>query len=128
MKTVYFNVHDGLVFSEDSIAGEEALSQGRALKALAPDNVESWRLSYDVITQQVSVYGGIEKSNQQAAEQLTASTITKKAEENDSALLLRKNSEKNEAEAKLRRKQLLASKLAENPNLREQLISVTIPE
>ena len=117
MKTVYFNVHDGLVFSEDSIAGEEALSRGRALKALAPDNIESWRLSYDVVTRVVSVYGGVEKTNEQAAAQQTAEASARAIVEKDAGNLLMKNSEKTGALEKEARKQLLITKLAENPNI-----------
>ena len=117
MKTVYFNVHDGLVFSENSIAGEEALSRGRALKALAPDNIESWRLSYDVVTRVVNVYGGVEKTNEQAAAQQTAEASARAIVEKDAGNLLMKNNEKTEALAKEARKQLLITKLAENPNI-----------
>ena len=117
MKTVYFNVHDGLVFSEDSIAGEEALSRGRALKALAPDNIESWRLSYDVVTRVVNVYGGVEKTNEQAAAQQTAEASARAIVEKDAGNLLMKNSEKTGALEKEARKQLLITKLAENPNI-----------
>ena len=117
MKTVYFNVHDGLVFSENSIAGEEALSRGRALKALAPDNIESWRLSYDVVTRVVNVYGGVEKTNEQAAAQQTAEASARAIVEKDAGNLLMKNSEKTGALEKEARKQLLITKLAENPNI-----------
>ena len=117
MKTVYFNVHDGLVFSEDSIAGEEALSRGRALKALAPDNIESWRLSYDVVTRVVNVYGGVEKTNEQAAAQQTAEASARAIVEKDAGNLLMKNNEKTGELAKEARKQLLITKLAENPNI-----------
>ena len=111
MKTVYFNVHDGLVFSENSIAGEEAL------KALAPDNIESWRLSYDVVTRVVNVYGGVEKTNEQAAAQQTAEASARAIVEKDAGNLLMKNSEKTGALEKEARKQLLITKLAENPNI-----------
>ena len=121
MKTVYFNVHDGLVFSEDSIAGEEALSRGRALKALAPDNIESWRLSYDVVTRVVNVYGGVEKTNEQAAAQQTAEASARAIVEKDAGNLLMKNNEKTGALEKEARKQLLITKLAENPNINDLL-------
>jgi hypothetical protein len=127
MKTVYFNVHDGLVFSEDSIAGEEALSRGRALKALAPDNIESWRLSYDVVTRVVNVYGGVEKTNEQAAAQQTAEASARAIVEKDAGNLLMKNNEKTEALAKEARKQLLITKLAENPNIVD-LLARTRPQ
>ena len=122
MKTVYFNVHDGLVFSEDSIAGEEALSRGRALKALAPDNIESWRLSYDVVTRVVNVYGGVEKTNEQAAAQQTAEASARAIVEKDAGNLLMKNNEKTEALAKEVRKQLLITKLAEDPSITNLLV------
>ena len=121
MKTVYFNVHDGLVFSENSIAGEEALSRGRALKALAPDNIESWRLSYDVVTRVVNVYGGVEKTNEQAAAQQTAEASARAIVEKDAGNLLMKNNEKTGALEKEARKQLLITKLAENPNINDLL-------
>ena len=122
MKTVYFNVHDGLVFSENSIAGEEALSRGRALKALAPDNIESWRLSYDVVTRVVNVYGGVEKTNEQAAAQQTAEASARLTTDKDAGNLLIKNNEKTDALAKEARKQLLATKLAANPNIADLLV------
>ena len=121
MKTVYFNVHDGLVFSENSIAGEEALSRGRALKALAPDNIESWRLSYDVVTRVVNVYGVVEKTNEQAAAQQTAEASARAIVEKDAGNLLMKNNEKTGALEKEARKQLLITKLAENPNINDLL-------
>lgn len=121
MKTVYFNVHDGLVFSENSTAGEEALSKGRAFKALAPDNIESWRLSYDVVTRVVSVYGGVEKTEQQAIQQKNDEATSLAVNEKAAGNLSLKNNEKSEALAKEVRKQLLAQKLAENPNLQNDL-------
>jgi hypothetical protein len=109
MKTVYFATHDGLVLTENTVAGEEALRQGKAFKAETPD-VSSWRLSLNLVTKEVTVYGGVEKTEAQAITQKTTEATTLQATQNSSQQLLMKNNERDAARARELRKQLLASK------------------
>ena len=109
MKTVYFGTHDGLVLTENAIAGEQALYSGKAFKAETPD-ISSWRLSLNLVTKVVTVYGGVEKNDaqaiQQKADETTALRTAEKAAENLANKVMYKKAEQ-EKEA---RKQLLASK------------------
>jgi hypothetical protein len=109
MKTVYFGTHDGLVLTEDAVAGEQALSSGRAFKVETPD-VSSWRLSLNLVTKVVTVYGGVEKTEEQAVQQKATEATTLQATQNSAQQLAMKNNERNEARARELRKQLLASK------------------
>ena len=69
MHTIYFNTHYGLVFSENAVAGEEAVSQGRAIAVEVPENISTWRLSLNLATRTVVIYGGVEKTEEQAIQQ-----------------------------------------------------------
>lgn len=109
MKTVYFGTHDGLVLTEDAVAGEQALSSGRAFKAETPD-VSSWRLSLNLVTKEVTVYGGIEKTEAQAIQQQRDDAVALQRTQNAEQQLMMKNNERTDARAKELRKQLLASK------------------
>ena len=109
MKTVYFATHDGLVLTENTVAGEEALRQGKAFKAETPD-VSSWRLSLNLVTKEVIVYGGIEKTEAQAIQQQKDDAVALQRTQNAEQQLMMKNSERADARAKELRKQLLASK------------------
>lgn len=109
MKTVYFGTHDGLVLTENTVAGEEAVNSGRAFKVETP-NVSSWRLSYDVVTKEVTIYGGVEKTEEQAILQQSAEAKELQSAQNATYQLMMKDNEKNEVRAKELRKQLLASK------------------
>jgi hypothetical protein len=109
MKTVYFATHDGLVLTEDTVAGEEAVSSGRAFKAETPD-VSSWRLSLNLVTKEVIVYGGVEKNEAQAIQQKQDEAVALQSTQNSAHQLLMKNNERDGARAKELRKQLLASK------------------
>jgi hypothetical protein len=109
MKTVYFATHDGLVLTEDAVAGEQALSSGRAFKAETPD-VSSWRLSLNIVTKEVIVYGGVEKTEAQAITQKNDEARALQSTQNAEQILMMKNNERDNARAKELRKQLLASK------------------
>jgi hypothetical protein len=109
MKTVYFATHDGLVLTEDTVAGEEAIKSGRAFKAEAPD-VSSWRLSLDIVTKVVTVYGGVEKTEAQAIQQKVDEATALQLSNRTANSLENKNIEKRSAAEKELRKQLLASK------------------
>ena len=109
MKTVYFGTHDGLVLTEDAVAGEQALSSGRAFKAETPD-ISSWRLSLNLVTKVVTVYGGVEKNDAQAIQQKVGEDVTLRANEKTAETLMNKSNEKAAFVAKELRKQLLASK------------------
>lgn len=110
MKIVYFNTHDGLVFSENAVAGEEAVSQGRAIAAEVPENISTWRLSLNIVTRTVVIYGGVEKTEEQAIQQREQEASAVAAADREAAALLQKNNERDEARRKELRKQLLASR------------------
>ena len=109
MKTVYFATHDGLVLTENTVAGEEALRQGKAFKAETPD-VSSWRLSLNLVTKEVTVYGGIEKNDAQAIQQKAGEDTALRAAEKAAEDLKNKQIYKAAEREKELRKQLLASK------------------
>jgi hypothetical protein len=109
MKTVYFGTHDGLVLTEDAVAGEQALSSGRAFKIETPD-ISSWRLSLNLSTKVVTVYGGVEKNDAQAIQQKADEDTALRAAEKAAQILMSKNAERDAVRAKELRKQLLASK------------------
>ena len=57
MATLYFNTETNRVFSANAVTGDEAVSQGRAVKVTdAPDGIEQWRLSYDPSTKAVVTF------------------------------------------------------------------------
>jgi hypothetical protein len=110
MKTIYFNTHDGLVFSENAVAGEEAVSQGRAIAAEVPENISNWRLSLNIVTRTVVIYGGVEKTEEQAIQQKNNESNSAGLVDREAGALLLKNNERDEARKKELRKQLLASR------------------
>lgn len=110
MKTIYFNTHDGLVFSENALAGEEAVSQGRAIAAEVPENISNWRLSLNIVTRTVVIYGGVEKTEEQAIQQKNDESNAAGLADREASALLLKNNERDGARKKELRKQLLASR------------------
>ena len=57
MATYYFKVGTGEPFTDKVDAGDDAVARGHAVKATnAPDNVESWRMTYNFGTSSVDVY------------------------------------------------------------------------
>ena len=108
MKTVYFGTHDGLVLTENTVAGEQALSSGKAIKVETPE-VSSWRLSLNLITKEVIVYGGVEKTEAQAIQQKADEDTALRAAEKAARDLREKEAHKAEEIKKELRKQLLAS-------------------
>ena len=57
MATYYFKVGTGEPFTEKTDAGDDAVAKGHAVKVTnAPDNVESWRMTYNFGTSSVDVY------------------------------------------------------------------------
>tara|TARA_B100000929_G_scaffold242317_1_gene199739 strand:+ start:1313 stop:1597 length:285 start_codon:yes stop_codon:yes gene_type:complete len=74
MATLYFNTETNRVFSANAVTGDEAVSQGRAVKVTdAPDGIEQWRLTYDPSTKAVVTYAegkdeaGAQKDKEDAA-------------------------------------------------------------
>ena len=66
MATYYFKVGTGEPFTDKVDAGDDAVARGHAVKATnAPDNVESWRMTYNFSTNSVDVYED-GKSNEDA--------------------------------------------------------------
>ena len=59
MATYYFN-NKGEPATPFTVSGEEMVLKGRGIKAIAPDGIESWRLSYNLSTKVVDVaYEGL---------------------------------------------------------------------
>ena len=57
MATYYFKVGTGEPFTDKVDAGDDAVARGHAVKVTnAPDNVESWRMTYNFGTSSVDVY------------------------------------------------------------------------
>ena len=57
MATYYFRTGTGEPFTDKTDAGDDAVAKGLAVKAdNAPDNVESWRMTYNFSTNSVDVY------------------------------------------------------------------------
>ena len=57
MATYYFKVGTGEPFTDKTDAGDDAVAKGHAVKAdNAPDNTESWRMTYNFSTNSVDVY------------------------------------------------------------------------
>ena len=55
MATYYFN-NKGEPATPFTVSGEELVSKGQGIKAIAPDGIEAWRLSYDTAAKAVVVY------------------------------------------------------------------------
>ena len=59
MATYYFN-NKGEPATPFTVSGEELVSKGMGIKAIAPDGIEAWRLSYNLSTKAVDVaYEGL---------------------------------------------------------------------
>ena len=57
-RTYYFTLN-GEPFSENAETGDDAVSKGNAIKIDdVPDNIESWRLSINPETKELTVFGG----------------------------------------------------------------------
>ena len=57
MATYYFKVGTGEPFTDKADAGDDAVARGVAVKATnAPDNIESWRMTYNFSTNSVDVF------------------------------------------------------------------------
>ena len=62
MATMYFCTETGNPFS--------ANARGQAIKATnAPDNIAEWRMTYNFETNSVDVYGGTDKTDDEATQQ-----------------------------------------------------------
>jgi hypothetical protein len=55
MATYYFN-NKGEPCTPFTVSGEALVAAGQAIKAIAPDGIEAWRLSYNLSTKVVDVY------------------------------------------------------------------------
>ena len=63
MATYYFN-NRGEPATPFTVSGEELVSKGMGIKAIAPDGIESWRLSYNLSTKAVDVaYEGLSEED-----------------------------------------------------------------
>ena len=63
MATYYFN-NKGEPATPFTVSGEEMVLKGRGIKAIAPDGIESWRLSYNLSTKVVDVaYEGLSEAD-----------------------------------------------------------------
>ena len=100
MAIKYFNTFDGLILTDKTAAGEEAVRNGRAIAINCPDNIESWRLKANLTTSEVIVYGGTEKTEAQAIQQKADEDTAKAAREKEIADLRMALIEKQEEERK----------------------------
>jgi len=63
MATYYFN-NKGEPATPFTVSGEELVSKGIGIKAIAPDGIEAWRLSYNLVTKVVDVaYEGLSEED-----------------------------------------------------------------
>ena len=86
MATYYFN-NKGEPATPFTVSGEEMVSKGRGIKAIAPDGIESWRLSYNLSTKVVDVkFEGL--SNEDAEVKLKTDSDTLAQTEQDAAIAL----------------------------------------
>lgn len=100
MAIKYFNTHDGSILTDKTDAGQEAVNQGRAIAINCPDNIEHWRLKANLTTNQVIVYGGVEKNEAQAQLQRTAENTAETLAMKEKADLLLALMEKQEEDRK----------------------------
>jgi len=90
MAITYFNTHDGSVLTNDTVAGKEAVAQGRAVSAEVTENVESWRMRYDLNEKKAVIYAQ-GKTEEEAIKQKEEDDIKKsklEAEKNEIRLAL----------------------------------------
>jgi len=85
MATYYFRTGTGEPFTDKTDAGDDAVAKGLAVKAdNAPDNVESWRMTYNFSTNSVDVrYEGDDEATAQTkklADEEAAMTSDKEAD------------------------------------------------
>ena len=86
MATYYFN-NKGEPATPFTVSGEEMVSKGRGIKAIAPDGIESWRLSYNLSTKVVDVkFEGL--SNEDAEVKLKTDSDILAQTEQDAAIAL----------------------------------------
>ena len=63
MATYYFN-NKGEPCTPFTVSGEALVAAGQAIKAIAPDGIEAWRLSYNLSTKVVDVaYEGLSEED-----------------------------------------------------------------
>ena len=75
MATYYFNLK-GEPATQFTVSGEELVSKGMGIKAIAPDGIESWRLSYNLSTKAVDVlYEGLSEEDAIAKKNADAQTL-----------------------------------------------------
>ena len=86
MATYYFN-NKGEPATPFTVSGEEMVSKGRGIKAIAPEGIEAWRLSYNLSTKVVDVkFEGL--SNEDAEVKLKTDSDTLAQTEQDAAIAL----------------------------------------
>ena len=67
---MYFCTGTGNPYSANAVTGEDGVSKGVAVKATnAPDNIAEWRMTYNFSTNSVDVYGGLDKTDDEATQQ-----------------------------------------------------------
>lgn len=103
---MYFNTHDGSILTDKDEAGQPMVKQGKALAIEVPMNIAQWRLKADLKTKGLVIFGGIEKTDEQALEyksELSDEEAIKNKEKADLQLALM---EKQEDERKALMKKL----------------------
>jgi hypothetical protein len=96
MAIKYFNTHDGSILTDKTVAGQEAVRQGRAIAINTPDNIEDWRLKANLETREIIVFGGIERNEAQAIQHkldLSQAEATANKEQADLRLALMEKQE-----------------------------------
>tara|TARA_B100000959_G_scaffold282291_1_gene348329 strand:- start:4296 stop:4616 length:321 start_codon:yes stop_codon:yes gene_type:complete len=78
-RNYYFNLFDGSPLTPNSDAGDEQVVQGRAIKiADVPDDVETWRLSYDTVAEKLVIaYEGDSEADAQIKKEADSTTLAK---------------------------------------------------
>ena len=100
-RTYYFTLN-GEPFSENAETGDDAVSKANAIKVdNVPDGIESWRLSINPETKELTVFGGAD------ADEATAQTAKEQAGVDE------------EAANKTKADTLLEAKLAEQKRLKD---------
>lgn len=90
-RTYYFTLN-GEPFSENAETGDDAVSKGNAIKIDdVPDNIESWRLSINPETKELTVFAGA------GADEAAAQTAKEQAQTDEDAAEKTKSDDLNKA-------------------------------
>jgi hypothetical protein len=92
MARTYYFTNNGEPFSENAETGDDAVARGNAIKIDdVPDNIESWRLSINPETKELTVFGGAD------ADEATAQAAKEQAQVDEDAAEKTKQDDLNKA-------------------------------